>query len=72
MYDDKLARAKAFLAEREIHDPKPISDGPPINFQTIEARILAWREKALAIPAESATVGVEINDFSTQGTGIDE
>jgi hypothetical protein len=40
--------ARRFLAERGISEPKPIAAGPPTDFQTIEARILAWREKALA------------------------
>jgi hypothetical protein len=49
MYGGKIDIAKQFLAARGILEPLPIANGPPTNFQTIEARILAWREKALAI-----------------------
>jgi hypothetical protein len=47
-YSAKLVRAQAFLAARGIRDPKPVAEGPALNFQTVEARVLAWREEALA------------------------
>lgn len=52
-YGAKLDGAKAFLANRGIKDPKPVAEGPALNFQTVEARVLAWREKALATADEA-------------------
>jgi hypothetical protein len=47
-YGGKLSVARKFLEARGITEPKPIAEGPPTDFQTVEARILAWRERALA------------------------